>query len=503
MDSDTAPLPLYHQPGLRAIERLPLAAGETALMQRAGLAAAEWARELCADGRSAVLVLAGPGNNGGDAFAMAAHLAGWSFDVRLVFTGDAGRLSADAAAALAQWQSAGGKLLTAIPEGPAWGLIVDGLFGIGLQRDIGAPFDSLIAAANDLGRRHACPLLALDCPSGLDADTGTIRGAAVHASHTLTFIAMKPGLLTADGPDCCGEVRLAKLGLDAPANLPPEGYTVHRNQFAARLAPRSRNSHKGSFGSVGILGGAPGMTGAALLAGRAALKLGAGRVYLGLADPDAPRFDPVQPELMLRDAATLPALPLDALAVGPGLGTAGAAPDLLSRALGIGRPLVLDADALNLVAADTGLAATLAARPAPSLLTPHPAEAARLLGTSVATVQNDRIAATVEIGRRFACFAALKGCGTVIATPDGHWFVNTSGNPGMASAGMGDTLTGLVVALLAQGWDAEAALLAGVHLHGAAADALVAEGIGPIGLTAGEVGDEARGVLNRWIADRS
>lgn len=495
------PQPLYRQSDLRAVEALPLPAGTRPLMQRAGEAAADWARELCRPGRPAVLVLAGPGNNGGDAFVVATRLAAWSFDVRVVFAGDADRLPPDAAGALAAWRKAGGTTIAEIPEAVRWGLVVDGLFGIGLQRDLGGIYADLADTAGRIAAAHGCPLLALDCPSGLDADTGIVRGHAVRATHTISFIALKPGLLTADGPDRCGEVRVADLGLAVADAVPPGGWTIGRSRFAGQLRPRARNSHKGTFGSAGILGGAPGMVGAALLAGRAALKLGAGRVYVGLIDNVAPRVDPVQPELMLRDAdALLPgplAAPLDALAAGPGMGPGASA--LLARALDFAGPLVLDADAINLVAADPVLAAALAGRRAPSLLTPHPAEAARLLGDSVAAVQADRIAAAVEIARRTAAGVALKGCGTIVATPNGRWFVNTSGNPGMASAGMGDTLTGLVVALLAQGWDAESALLAGVHLHGAAADALAASGIGPIGLTAGEVGDAARTVFNRWV----
>ncbi len=264
------------------------------------------------------------------------------------------------------------------------------------------------------------------------------------------------------------------------------------------LAPRARNSHKGDYGSVGIVGGDHGMVGAALLAGRAALKLGSGRVYVGLLASDAQSVDPGQPELMLRTADEVLKLGhLSCLAVGPGLGQMPDAAFYLGVALESGLPLVLDADALNLIAADTRLAEIVRARPAPTLLTPHPAEAARLLRTSTPELQNDRVTAATTLAARLNALVVLKGAGSICAGPDGTWHINTSGNPGMASAGMGDVLTGIIAALLAQGAEPKTALLTGVHLHGAAADRAVAEGAGTVGLTASETVDAARALLNR------
>jgi hydroxyethylthiazole kinase-like uncharacterized protein yjeF len=242
------------------------------------------------------------------------------------------------------------------------------------------------------------------------------------------------------------------------------------------------------------------MVGAAFLAGRAALKLGAGRTYVGLLDPDAPAVDLQQPELMLRRADTLLQADLQALACGPGLGRSSEAWHLLEQSLKSPAHLVLDADALNLIADDGRLEADLQNRIAPTILTPHPAEAARLLGCSVKDIQQDPILAARELSLRFHSHVALKGCGTLIALTDGRWWINTSGNPGMATAGMGDVLCGLIIALLAQNWPPEMALLAAVHLHGAAADHLVAGGIGPIGMTAGEIIDAARLLFNSWVA---
>ena len=487
---------LYRSASLRQIEA---AHASEPLMQRAGAAAADWAAALAAQRERPVLVLAGPGNNGGDAFEAARLLRECFFQTCVVFAGDPERLPSDAAAARQRFVEAGGSTVDHIPDDRRWSLIIDGLFGIGLARAPAGHYADWIAIANDTARRDGCPLLALDCPSGLDADTGHAYSPCIEASHTLSFIAAKPGLLTADGPDRCGELRVAPLDLAPAVEMPADGYRLDLADFAAHLRPRRLNSHKGSYGSAGILGGAQSMVGAAFLAGRAALKLGAGRVYLGLLDPQPPACDLRQPELMLRRPAALLQADLTALACGPGLGASLDAIELLETAISGELPLLLDADALNLVASEGNLRVALASRGNPAILTPHPAEAARLLECTTPEIQADRFAAAREIAERYHCHVALKGCGTVLAAVDGCFWVNSTGNPGMATAGMGDVLSGLIVALLAQGWPTVSALLAGVHLHGAAADRLVAEGVGPIGLTAGEVIDAARRVFNEWV----
>ena len=385
------------------------------------------------------------------------------------------------------------QFVDAIPPTQDWGLVIDGLFGIGLQRDVAGRHAELIAAANGSG----APVLALDIPSGLESDSGRVLGCAMRAQHTVTFIGLKPGLLTLDGPDHCGEIHLRTLGLDAPALLPAQGSVIGREVLQTALKPRALNTHKGNFGSVGIIGGARGMVGAALLAGRAALKLGAGRIYVGLIAGDAPLLDPNQPELMLRSADEVLKLDhLTALAIGPGLGQSPDAAFYLARALAAPLPLVIDADGLNLIAVSQQLKDQLKQRITTTLLTPHPAEAARLLDCATRDVQHDRVAAAKRIAADFNCGVVLKGAGSVCAFADQSWAINTSGNPGMASAGMGDVLSGLIAAFIAQGADARTALLAGVWLHGAAADALVAGGIGPVGLTAGELIDAARRLAN-------
>jgi ADP-dependent NAD(P)H-hydrate dehydratase / NAD(P)H-hydrate epimerase len=460
------PRPIYFTREIRQIEN---AAGHLPLMERAGAAAAELATELCA-GKD-VLVLAGPGNNGGDARIAAARLEEKFFRVVVA------------------------SHPREVPAGPSWGLVIDGLFGIGLARNITGEHAELVAYAN----RQRCPVLAIDVPSGIQSDTGQVLGCAVRATHTLTFIALKPGLLTGDGPDHCGEVRVADLGLDA---LPkPAAWVAERERFRALLKPRPRSFHKGLAGSLGILGGARGMAGAALLAGRAALKLGAGRIYVGLLD--ALGVDHGALELMLRHVDDVLGQDLDAVVAGPGLGRSEHAATLVGAVLASDWPCVLDADALNLIAEDDDLRHACERRSADTLITPHPGEASRLLNLTVGAVQADRIAAAQALARRYNAHALLKGNGSVIAARDGHLFVNTTGHPGMASAGMGDVLSGMLGALLAQRLSGEAALVLGVHLHGAAAEELATSGVGPIGLTAGEIPDAARRLWNRWLTEKS
>ena len=485
--------PIYTTGAIRKLEELAAPASGT-LMGRAGAAAAEYARSLCGDTAKSILVVAGPGNNGGDAFEAAAHLKRWFFRVSVVFSGARDKLPKDAQAALAKWEAAGGTLLPDIPGESRFDLAVDGLFGTGLARPLVGAHAALVEKLNALG----VPVLALDVPSGIDADTGAIMGCAVRASHTLTFIAHKPGLLTLDGPDHCGELKLDTLGLDPARLLQPEGMLLDADILDRAITPRRRNFHKGQAGSVGVLGGAAGMVGAAVIAGRAALKCGAGRVYVGLLTPRPPYVDDAQPELMLRKPKELFERSfVDVLVAGPGMGKSKSALASLRAALNSPAPLVLDADALNAIAGSRAFAASLAKRKAATIMTPHPAEAGRLLGATTAGAQADRVASARAIARRYRSLVVLKGNGSVIAAPNGKFWINPSGNPGMASAGMGDALVGMIAALIAQGAEPLQALLAGVYLHGAAADALVASGVGPNGITASEVIDRARVLLNR------
>ena len=480
--------PLYLTADLRRIEARHR---NEPLMERAGLAAATFARALASDSGKPVLIFAGPGNNGGDAFVVARYLKQWFFAVTVVFAGNAAKLPPDAAMAHQKWLNTGGTTIDRVPRTGDWSLLIDGLFGIGLTRDITGLYAEWIAAIN----ASRTPVLAIDIPSGLDADSGQIHGCCVRATHTLTFIGAKPGLLTLDGPDHCGEIAVEDLALNI-SHEPAPGYALGATQA---LAARLRNSHKGTHGSVGIIGGAHGMVGAALLAGRAALKLGAGRVYVGLLAQDAPLLDPLQPELMLRAARDVLNLDhLNCLAIGPGLGQSPEAAACLEAAMATQLPFVIDADALNGIAASDKLKTQLNQIVTPKLLTPHPAEAARLLGCATREVQGNRIAAAEKLTAQFNAHVVLKGAGSVCASPGQPWRINTSGNPGMASAGMGDVLTGIIAALIAQGADTQHALDAAVWLHGAAADQCVSNGLGPVGLTASETMDAARHLLNRY-----
>ena len=481
--------PLFLSQQVRALEQRHAAAD---LMQKAGLALADLAQDLLGDDSNPVLIIAGPGNNGGDALVAARHLKVRWHQVVVVLAGNPHALPADAAAAYANWLAAGGSVQDAIPPQTRYGLVIDGLFGIGLQRPLEGELAALVHQVNTL----SCPVLAVDIPSGLHADSGRILGCAVRATHTLTFLGRKPGLYTLDGPDHAGTIHCSDLGIDHSESEAPAGRLLQERALAA-LPRRQRNSHKGMFGNVAVLGGDMGMSGAVLLAARAALLCGSGRVYGGFVGTPL-AVDPQQPELMLRSADEVARLEgINCAAIGPGLGLSPAAIEVVQHWLARDIPLLLDADALNLLAAQTGLQAAMTERRAPTVITPHPLEAARLLGCSVGEVQQDRIASAQRLAQQFHAVCALKGAGTVCAAPDDRWWINTSGNPGLASAGTGDVLSGIIASLLAQGLDATTAATVGVHLHGAAADRLVQQGIGPIGLTASELTEAARHLINQ------
>lgn len=461
-------------------------------MERAGAAAADVAQAMLASRQGPIVVLAGPGNNGGDGFVVARKLREAFHEVVVVFRSDAAKLPPDAAVAYAAWISGGGKTTTDLPAGDA-GVVVDALYGIGLARPL-APADAeRVIWAN----RQRAPVLAIDIPTGLNAETGVATAPAIRASATATFIALKPGLLTGVGPDLCGSISVHSLGLDASHAT---GRALTWPAFALALPEalerRTRVVHKGTFGTLLIVGGADGMVGAPLLAGRAALRVGAGKVRVGYIAHDALAVDPFTPELMLGDAASVLAGGGDVIVAGCGLGTSDTAAACLARAIDTDVPLVLDADALNLLGSAAPLRARVRARNRPTIATPHPAEAARLLDTDIAGVQHDRLAAAHAIARELRAHVVLKGAGSVIAHDDGTFAINTSGNPALSVAGSGDVLAGLIGALLAQRIDAKTALALAVCLHGAAADALVARGVGPVGVLAAEVADAARDLIN-------
>lgn len=458
LPAPTQAWPLHDAAATRRIE----AAAQTTLpphtlMRRAGLSVARLALAVAPHARR-VLVLAGPGNNGGDGFEAARELHALGRDVRVVHFA-AGSAPADALDAQQRAVAAGVPIAQTLGH-PEAELLIDALLGVGASR---APD----AAMADAIRRtaHLPCVLAVDGPSGLHPDRGTrLGGVAVRATHTLALLSAKPGLFTAEGRDHAGRVWLDHLGVDVTE--PPSAALAH----APARPARRHAQHKGSFGDVVVVGGAPGMTGALWLAARAALAAGAGRVYSQPLDPQAPLLDPAQPELMGRRSGA----PSDATVVcgcGGGDAVREVLPALLSRAA----RLLLDADALNVIAADTTLQTLLAARAdraLPTVLTPHPLEAARLLGlSSAAAVQADRLAAADTLAQRWRCVVVLKGSGTMIAAPGRTAAINPTGNARLASPGTGDVLAGWIAGRWAQdGGDGRDSALRGVFEHGMAAD---------------------------------
>lgn len=491
---------LYTVAQVRAIEQQAHAGLEPgALMRRAGQAAAHYALELLGEKReNPVLVLAGPGNNGGDALEVAANLADAGIDVTVLHLPGQRDASSETAAAYDRARAGTVGWIDMLPPDAEWALVIDGLFGIGLERALQDDYRELVTGLDAV----RCPILALDVPSGLDADTGNVigpDGVAVRATHTITFLGDKPGLHTADGRDHAGQVKVDTLGVDVATLAQSTAGLSALPLFESRLSARRQNTHKGSFGDVAVVGGAHGMAGAPVLAARGALYSGAGRVFVAaIGEPVG--YDSSQPELMFRRADDFDFFGRT-LVLGPGMGDSADAIRVLARALDSDSPLVLDADALNLIGASPDLQARLAQREAFAILTPHPLEGARLLGMTPAVVQADRLEAAREMALRMNATVILKGSGTVIARPDGEALVNPTGNAGLATPGSGDVLAGICGALLAQGWPGWEAAAAATWVHGAAADALVDEGVGPIGMTAGELPAAVRKVINRLVRE--
>ncbi|MCS6764335.1 MAG: bifunctional ADP-dependent NAD(P)H-hydrate dehydratase/NAD(P)H-hydrate epimerase [Candidatus Protistobacter heckmanni] len=542
------------------LDGAPGAPASFGLMEKAAQSLADWLAARLRPGEC-VLFLAGPGNNGGDALLAAALLARQSFPglalgehasllrkdaIDVWFAPDPQELPGNAAlahAALLREGIAPTQPRLDEPQ-PTYAWIVDGLFGIGLKRAPQGVHAEWIRWANAQCETGASRLLAIDVPSGLDADTGAAMEPAIRATWTLTMIGGKPGLHTAQGRDFAGAVDVAPLDIARTLYPAPVALLSDADEFSALLPRRLHASHKGSHGKLLILGGASGMSGAAILVARSALLCGAGRVIVGLLDEDAGAFDPQHPELMLRrgKAAVLAAV------VGPGMGAGGDTGALLKAVLSLSCACVLDADALNLVAATPALRERLRERGGRGLstvITPHPLEAARLLsapreatetqadaGTGVhglaqtpipasekagrpdaADVQADRLEAVSRLARDLDACAVLKGSGTIVhpsartagmphaALPR----INPTGNGALATADTGDVLAGCIGALLAQGMPEFAAACAAVWIHGSAADRLSSveedESIGgpiggPIGLCASDLPPAMRRTLN-------
>jgi ADP-dependent NAD(P)H-hydrate dehydratase / NAD(P)H-hydrate epimerase len=452
---------------------------EVDMMRRAGRAAFDFLRERTASNAKITLVV-GPGNNGGDALACAAELAGAGYTPAIIMLGDPAKFGEDATRAWQRVLECGSGVIHDRPIEYAfhseW--IVDGLFGIGLKRPLNETYTEIATKIAD-ARAIGSQVLALDVPSGIDADTGAIVGdVAIAADHTLTFIAHKPGLLTGAALDHVGELHLATLGLDvdSTSNLVSFGHDTMSSELRLLERLRFRNDHKGTNGTLAVVGGANGMLGAVLLAARAAMRTGVGKVKVGwLAEPFPP-IDPQMPELMMTAANALAESDAAAWVVGCGMGVSGQAARVLKTVLSHDRTCVVDADALNLIAQSADLAALMQKRSAATIITPHPTEAARLLGCATTDVQRDRIRAARDLAKGYRCIAVLKGAGTVISDGE-HTSINTTGNTLLATAGTGDVLAGMIGALVARGHAAFSAAQLAVAMHGAAADEMRKRGI--------------------------
>lgn len=426
-----------------------------ALIQRAGLSIARFAMSIAPHSR-VIWIPCGPGNNGGDGFEAAVHLKHWGRTPVVTCLSRSGSLPSDAAATRRRAVQAGVTFSEEIPD--HYDLCIDALFGIGQIRE----FDDRCVAWIKQINSGAAPVISVDLPSGLDADTGETNAWCVKANFTLSLLTLKPGLFTANGRDACGAIWFNALGVPEAS-----GACAQLNGTPLPLA-RPHNSHKGSYGDVGIVGGASGMAGAALLAAKGALHGGAGRVYVGLLDTSLSLLDIDQPELMFRKPAQLAYETMTVVAgCGGGDSVHAHLGDILARA----SRLVLDADALNHIAKDLALQGQLQRRiKNTTVLTPHPLEAARLLGTDSKHVQSNRLEAAQALADRFAATIVLKGSGTVIAAPEALTRINTTGNARLATAGTGDVLAGLIGAHLASGSTVFEGACQAVFRHGHVAD---------------------------------
>jgi ADP-dependent NAD(P)H-hydrate dehydratase / NAD(P)H-hydrate epimerase len=465
-----AGLPLF---GIEALRTHELENAGEDLMLRAGDAAAQWLVRHDPSFATALLV-AGPGNNGGDTFAMARFLREAGKDVTVVALTLPRESSPDALRAFNALEQMG---VTIEREMPGVGFqadwVVDGVFGIGLNRAPDVGYRATLERINQL-RTTRTKVLSLDVPSGVDAQTGYAFTPCVIADYTLTFLARKPGLYTGAALDYTGEIVVLDLGLGHPA-AKTDAMLIRWSDVAATLPWRHRTAHKGDAGTLMIVGGATGMIGAPLLAARAASRAGAGKVHVGFMAQTGPQVDLFAPELMLEPFIKFRE-GISAAVVGPGLGTTTASTDALALAMRVGVPLVIDADALTLISQNTSLADRIRARTSPTILTPHPGEAARLLHVTVEDVNADRIACARSLSEQLRAHVVLKGAGSVCVNASGATSINATGNPLLATAGTGDVLAGLIGALLAQGMQPFHALVVGVAWHGHLADGMAARG---------------------------
>lgn len=441
-----------------------------------------------------IVVICGGGNNAGDGYLLACRALADQKRVRVASVFDPAGLKGDAGRAYADFSATGH---TPVDFSPALiadaDVVVDALFGTGLDRDVSGTAAAIIGAMNE----RAGSILALDVPSGLNADNGSIMRRAVRADVTATFIGLKRGLFTGDGPECRGRIEFDRLAVPAEAYQRlgrPAAWRLDPQKPPAALPPRPRNSHKGDFGHALVIGGDSGYAGAARLAAEAGARVGAGLVSVATRAAQAGFISAARPEIMAHGVETPAQLaPLirraDVIAIGPGLGQGEWGRSLLARALESRLPLILDADALNLLAGEP--------RGGPEqVITPHPGEAARLLGTDSGAIQADRFAAIEALHAKYKGAVVLKGSGSLLMDNEARCYVCDAGNPGMATAGMGDVLSGVIAGLIAQGMAPGPAAKLAVCLHAAAADRAVRTE-GERGLMAGDLMPHLRRLVNR------
>lgn len=487
------PVEIYSVASVREIDRTAIEdegiPGYT-LMTRAGAAAVRAARERFPDANR-WQVICGAGNNAGDGYVVARLAAQEGLVVSVVALVDPESLTGDAATAYGDFAAEGGIVMPwegALDD--AAGLLVDALLGSGLERDVAGEFAKAVAAMN----AHPARVMALDIPTGVHGDTGRVMGTAVEADLTVTFVGLKAGLFSGDGAELCGSIVFD--GLEVPEHCRPHGKALSR-RISSRvlrrcLKRRPRSAHKGDFGHVLIVGGGEGMPGAVRLAGEAALRAGAGLVSIATHPSHATVIVGSRPELMSHGIADPGALgPLleraTAVAFGPGLGTSDWSRQLFAAVSELELPCVWDADALNLLAENP-------AKNERRIITPHPGEAGRLIGEDTAAVQGDRRGALIALQEKYGGVAVLKGANTLVSSKKKIPWLCTAGNPGMASPGMGDVLTGIIAALLAQQLGKEASAVVGVELHARAGDR--AARAGERGTIASDLVAELRHVAN-------
>jgi hydroxyethylthiazole kinase-like uncharacterized protein yjeF len=483
---------IYSVASVRNIDRVAIedhGIGGYTLMTRAGAAALEAARERFPEAKR-WQVVCGSGNNGGDGYVVARLAAEQGIAVSVLAMTSPDKLSGDAAKAYMDFAAQGGAVAEfegALDDGAD--LLVDGLLGSGLERPVEGRFAEIVEAIN----AHHAHVLALDIPSGLHGDSGSIMGTAVRADVTVTFVGLKSGLFLDSGPACSGAIVFA--GLDIPPECRAGEKEILRrigDHIVRKALPRrKRSAHKGKFGHVLIVGGGPGMPGAVRICGEAALRTGAGLVSIATHPDHAGLVPASRPELMCHAVSGPDDLaPLleraTVVAIGPGLGTDDWASGLLAAVLASTLPVVADADALNLLAESDERHDDL-------ILTPHPGEAARMLGSTAAEVQSDRRGALAQLAEKYSAIVVLKGSGSLVSSEKGTPWLCSAGNPGMASAGMGDALTGIIAALRAQKLSSELAAVAGVQIHAMAGDSAAAAG--ERGLIASDLIAEIR----RWV----